>query len=458
MPEIIVKLGEAVVQKYSFDKEAMRVGRGRDNDIVLENLQVSRNHAEIRKENDRFVLVDLQSANGTFINGVRVSKTEILDNDVVAIGKHQLQFLLKQARDDQPILPEMDADRTVLMDTAPTGMLIVTRGKQRNQEFVIDRYETLIGKAAECHVKLNDWFVSKQHAVIYRQNNEFSIKDLGRLSGVVVNDQPVREPRKLSDGDVIKIGPVHLRFHIKAEQTGMAPAKPLAGRRSLQMRSGESGYDREVDMGFARMQAKARSIEDGPKPRSPLTFGSEQIFQKIRKEGPAEAQAKSEPADSKRSQAIDKLLETVDSNDAGAIEQELESAEPTRPMAGSEAQDAEDAGSLFQPLCEPSDEPELELMDEYEIASAADGFAEYEAPDAPGAEAQEQQAAAEPAAEAHEDRPAGIAPAPSGVPAADPKKAAEIAMWEKALSNNSPIIRREAAKQLKKLTGIQYDV
>jgi len=90
MPEIIVKLGEAVVQKYSFDKEAMRVGRGRDNDIVLENLQVSRNHAEIRKENDRFVLVDLQSANGTFINGVRVSKTEILDNDVVAIGKHQL--------------------------------------------------------------------------------------------------------------------------------------------------------------------------------------------------------------------------------------------------------------------------------------------------------------------------------------------------------------------------------
>ncbi|MCD6385058.1 FHA domain-containing protein, partial [Candidatus Sumerlaeota bacterium] len=90
MTEIIVKLGDNVVHKYFFDKDILNIGRARDNDIVIENLAVSRNHARIRRVEGKYILTDLNSANGTFVNGVRITKTEIMHNDVITIGKHNL--------------------------------------------------------------------------------------------------------------------------------------------------------------------------------------------------------------------------------------------------------------------------------------------------------------------------------------------------------------------------------
>ena len=63
MPELIVKLGDNVVQKYFFDKDVLSVGRARDNDIVIENLSVSRNHALVRLFDYNYILTELNSAN-----------------------------------------------------------------------------------------------------------------------------------------------------------------------------------------------------------------------------------------------------------------------------------------------------------------------------------------------------------------------------------------------------------
>lgn len=76
MPELIVKLGDSIVHKYFFDKDVLSIGRAKDNDIVIENLSVSRNHARIRRVDNKFILTDLNSANGTYVNNVRVSKTD----------------------------------------------------------------------------------------------------------------------------------------------------------------------------------------------------------------------------------------------------------------------------------------------------------------------------------------------------------------------------------------------
>src|SRR5436309_3057222 len=101
MPEIVLKLGDTVLQTIVFDKDIMSVGRSRDNDVVVENLSVSRNHARIRRQNGKYVLTDLNSANGTYVNGVRVSKTEIVDDDVISIGKHRMQFVNKVMSDEE---------------------------------------------------------------------------------------------------------------------------------------------------------------------------------------------------------------------------------------------------------------------------------------------------------------------------------------------------------------------
>jgi hypothetical protein len=72
----------------------LQIGRGRDNDIVLPDSQkgVSRTHAELRYENGRYVIVDLQSQNGTWLNGQRVERAEVPPDAEITVGEYRLRF------------------------------------------------------------------------------------------------------------------------------------------------------------------------------------------------------------------------------------------------------------------------------------------------------------------------------------------------------------------------------
>ncbi|MFH0794810.1 MAG: FHA domain-containing protein, partial [bacterium] len=223
MPEIIVKLGEEVVGKYFFDKEVISIGRARDNDIVIENLSVSRNHARIRRADDKYVITDLNSANGVFVNGVRVTKTEVLHSDVITIGKHKVIF-----QEPAPVTREEEiseafgADRTMLVDRIPTAVLVVTKGKQKDQTFELTKYENSIGRAPDNDCALTDWFVSKRHAMIVREGQNFFIKDLGSWRRTMLNGKYITESQ-VKDGDLLQFGTTQIRFSIRKEAE-MAPA------------------------------------------------------------------------------------------------------------------------------------------------------------------------------------------------------------------------------------------
>ena len=66
--------------------KVLRIGRAQDNDIVVADLGVSRHHAELRRVGDRFEIVDLNSHNGTFVNGQRIGTAPVSDGDIVGIG------------------------------------------------------------------------------------------------------------------------------------------------------------------------------------------------------------------------------------------------------------------------------------------------------------------------------------------------------------------------------------
>ena len=68
------------------------MGTAADCDIVLTDAYLSAKHSVIRHEEGRFMLVDLDSTNGTFVNDRRVSKTELIDNDKVRIGRTEMKF------------------------------------------------------------------------------------------------------------------------------------------------------------------------------------------------------------------------------------------------------------------------------------------------------------------------------------------------------------------------------
>src|SRR5262245_33854692 len=82
-------------RSYDFEliSDDTRIGRAVDqNDIVLEDAQVSRQHARIKRDGQALTLIDPGSANGTFINGHRVKEHLLKDGDQFSIGKYTLLF------------------------------------------------------------------------------------------------------------------------------------------------------------------------------------------------------------------------------------------------------------------------------------------------------------------------------------------------------------------------------
>ncbi len=71
MAKLVLKFKEAVIKEIEFDKDQVTIGRKPENDVAIDNLAVSGFHAKIFRENDAYVLEDMGSLNGSYVNGER---------------------------------------------------------------------------------------------------------------------------------------------------------------------------------------------------------------------------------------------------------------------------------------------------------------------------------------------------------------------------------------------------
>ncbi|PIU17516.1 MAG: hypothetical protein COT19_00410, partial [Gallionellales bacterium CG08_land_8_20_14_0_20_59_87] len=95
--KLILSMDGAVIKEYPLTKERTTIGRKPHNDIVIDNLAVSSEHAAvITILNDSF-FEDLNSTNGSLVNGAPAMKHFLQNNDVIEIGKYKLKYL-----NDQP--------------------------------------------------------------------------------------------------------------------------------------------------------------------------------------------------------------------------------------------------------------------------------------------------------------------------------------------------------------------
>ncbi|CAN5518341.1 hypothetical protein BH24ACT26_BH24ACT26_07660 [soil metagenome] len=90
---LIVRRGPNAGSKFFLDADATFVGRHPDSDIFLDDITVSRRHAEIRRADESFALHDVGSLNGTYVNRERVENAELRSGDEIQIGKFKLVFL-----------------------------------------------------------------------------------------------------------------------------------------------------------------------------------------------------------------------------------------------------------------------------------------------------------------------------------------------------------------------------
>jgi predicted component of type VI protein secretion system len=117
MAKLILSLDGMVLREYPLTKERTTIGRKPHNDIVIDNLAVSGEHAMIMTIlNDSF-LEDLGSTNGTLVNGQPVKKHFLQNNDVIELGKYKLKYMAEGA---QPAA-SADFEKTMVLRAAPGG-------------------------------------------------------------------------------------------------------------------------------------------------------------------------------------------------------------------------------------------------------------------------------------------------------------------------------------------------
>lgn len=105
-----------VLKELKFEGSRLLIGRSDHNDICIESSFISRHHALLIRHGSITLLMDLNSANGTYVNSWRVSNKVLVHNDIITIGEHGLKFIDVSAR-GQTVLDGVGFSETVVMET-----------------------------------------------------------------------------------------------------------------------------------------------------------------------------------------------------------------------------------------------------------------------------------------------------------------------------------------------------
>ena len=237
MAKLILKFKDATLQEIPITKSTVTIGRVGKNDIKIENLAVSREHAKIVQDGDRYIIEDLNSLNGTFVNEKKLMKGILRNKDEILVGKHTLVFIDEE---EKPIEMRKDidislAEKTIILDTKKQRELLsqpaeekltieerpselkggvsIVSGGVGQKNIKLTKRLTIGGKGESADIKLRGFFVGKIAFIISKRPNGFFITHSGGRSTTKVNGVEVEGQQELEDGDIIDIGSTRMQFY-----------------------------------------------------------------------------------------------------------------------------------------------------------------------------------------------------------------------------------------------------
>lgn len=192
------------------------VGRDEANEIRLTERNISRKHATLKRNAQGWIVRDLESYNGTYINGLRVAgEQHVSHGDILQLGDYRLEFV-----DEARLAPTVPEQAATAASAAPQPLpphhrpdrLVVVVGPQPGQEFYLDREHFTMGRSEEAEISVNHSSVSRIHAELFAVGNgRYEIIDKGSANGIRINGQEVRRGF-IEAGDALELGDVRLRF------------------------------------------------------------------------------------------------------------------------------------------------------------------------------------------------------------------------------------------------------
>jgi pSer/pThr/pTyr-binding forkhead associated (FHA) protein len=118
MLRILLSFGGTVIKEFKIDQDEIIIGRDSGNDVQIDNVAVSREHAKIIRDKHYYFIEDLESTNGTFVNGIRINNKYLKEDDEISIGKHSLQIILEDHRSKRKEKKIRGINRTYKMGPA----------------------------------------------------------------------------------------------------------------------------------------------------------------------------------------------------------------------------------------------------------------------------------------------------------------------------------------------------
>ena len=244
------KSNSLAAKVYPLENQVV-VGRDATSDLRIESNLLSRQHARITVVNDRLQISDLNSTNGTYLNGKRIEQADAFPGDelrfdklifevigpVVAVNTTISDETLVRGnqhehehRDDDvtaladlaeleplhTVLEQIDEDATQFFDAAmPVAFLNDQSGSMDPAQIQLIKTQYTIGRHPDCDISIDDSSLSKQHAKLEIHKDHWQLQDQNSSNGTWINSERV-DNGALKDGDVIRLGRLQLIYSTNA--------------------------------------------------------------------------------------------------------------------------------------------------------------------------------------------------------------------------------------------------
>ena len=229
MTKLILSMDGLVLKEIVLNKERMTIGRRASNDVQIDNLAISGEHAAVVTILEDSFLEDLNSTNGTLVNGQPIRKHFLKDGDLIEMGKYKLKYVVEQpsaieteeygktvfqpegeaaAATTAPPAAEPVVSATSVMATQPMTLpaaaLQILNGANAGRELALTKTLTTLGRPGV------------QVAAITRRPHGYFIAHVEGAQFPVVNGQALdAQARALRDHDIIELAGTKMEFFLK---------------------------------------------------------------------------------------------------------------------------------------------------------------------------------------------------------------------------------------------------
>jgi pSer/pThr/pTyr-binding forkhead associated (FHA) protein len=212
MPKMIVSIDGVVIKEVQLTKDRTTLGRRPYNDIVIDNLAVSGEHAVMQMTGNEVYLEDLNSTNGTYVNGKAAKKQLLAHNDTVEIGKYKIKFIneaaaagFEQTMVIKPgaagLTPPPVVEAPVTAAVGGTAAIKVLSGAAAGREVPLVKVVTTIGKPGVAV------------AAITKRPHGFVVAHVEGVNKPTLNGSPIgAEPVTLKNMDVLELAGTQMQF------------------------------------------------------------------------------------------------------------------------------------------------------------------------------------------------------------------------------------------------------